>query len=142
VKSEKWSAAFPRPRDEADTVGTVERCLACEAEGVATQIGGCVQSPSFKICRRLERLVALAGKTKLDGPDRIGLASEATLHGCRRFLPGVFLRFPKKIAQLSKFFSGLGVNGARRFLSTAWRTTAEQETQYAKSTQNKSWRAE
>jgi hypothetical protein len=29
------SGAFPRPRDEADSVGTVERCRACDGLHIA-----------------------------------------------------------------------------------------------------------
>jgi len=68
------------------------------------------------------------------GGDPFGLASEAALHWCRQLSLQPFFLHSEKIAQLSKFFPGIKRYGAQRFPSTAWRTTAEQETHYAKST--------
>jgi hypothetical protein len=51
----------------------VERCLACEAEGVAT--GGAATFRNHMTRR-------LIGQATLHGSDRIGLASEAALHRC------------------------------------------------------------
>ena len=48
----------------------MERCLACEAEGWPPSVAAAIAGQG-----------ALVDQATLDGSDRIGLASEATLHG-------------------------------------------------------------
>jgi hypothetical protein len=167
VRSDGWSAASLPPslklwRTSARPTRSepVERCLACEADGVATQSVCRVQYGRFTDCRahRVCRCGALRGtrftgqtrteprndqshlinhlpsmpypsasqaRQRSTGSDRVGLASEAALHGCRGFSPMTgFFWFPKTIAQLSDFLPGIGLYGARRFPSTAWRTNS------------------
>ena len=52
-----WAAAFLRPREEADAVGTVERCLACEADAVGALEGsrfGSYKTDSSNLSRRVD----------------------------------------------------------------------------------------